>query len=45
MIRPEIPEVSRTEQDYDVLMNFYQHGYDQMEKKFEDMKKFLESGK
>ena len=45
VIRPEIPEVSRTEQDYDVLMNFYQHGYDQMEKKFEDMKKFLESGK
>ena len=45
VIRPEIPEVSRTEQDYDALMDFYQHGYDQMEKKFEDMKKFLESGK
>ena len=45
VIRPEIPEVSRTEQDYDTLMNFYQHGHDQMEKKFEGMKKFLESGK
>lgn len=45
VIRPEIPEVSRTEQDYDTLMNFYQHGYDRMESKFEDMKKFLESGK
>ena len=45
VIRPEIPEVSRTEQDYDALMDFYQHGYDQMEKMFEDMKKFLESGK
>lgn len=45
VIRPEIPEVSRTEQDYDTLMNFYQHGHDQMEKKFEGMKKYLESGK
>lgn len=41
VIRPEVPEVSRTEQDYDALMAFYQHGYDSMEDKFEAMLEFL----
>lgn len=41
-IRPEIPAVSRTEQDYEVLTNFYRHGYDLMEQKFEELKKFLD---
>lgn len=42
VIRPEIPEVSRTEQDYDTLMAFYQHGYEQMKDSFEAMKDYLE---
>ena len=30
VIRPQIPPVSRVEQNYEVLTNFYQHGYDRM---------------
>ncbi len=41
VIRPEVPEVSRTEQNRDALMAFYQHGYDSMEEKFESMLEFL----
>ena len=43
VIRPEIAAVSRTEQNTEVLNEFYRHGYEQMEKQFEAMKKFLES--
>lgn len=43
VIRPETPEISRTEQDAEVLEAFYRHGYGQMKKQFEKMKEFLES--
>lgn len=42
VIRPEIPEVSRTESNPDVLQEFYQHGYDKMKEKFDQMMQFLE---
>lgn len=42
VIRPEVPEVSRTEQDYETLLNFYQNGYDIMEQRFSAMKEYLE---
>lgn len=42
VIRPEAPEVSRTEQNYDTLMNFYNHGHEIMEQKFQQMKEFLD---
>lgn len=42
VIRPEIPEVSRVEQDYQVLQQFYQHGYDNMKRDYEKMIAFLE---
>lgn len=42
VVRPEIPEVSRMEQDYDTLMAFYQHGYEQMKDSFEALKEYLE---
>lgn len=41
VIRPEIPSVSRTESDRDVLENFYTHGYEVMAGQFEAMKRFL----
>lgn len=41
VLRPEIPEVSRTEKDPEVLQNFYRHGYEQMAERFEDMQAFL----
>ncbi|MGN0243252.1 MAG: patatin family protein [Lachnospiraceae bacterium] len=42
ILRPDIPEVSRTETDYDTLMTFYQHGYDSMKKRYDEMRKFIE---
>lgn len=42
VIRPQIPPVSRVEQDYEVLTNFYQHGYDRMKRQYEEMVRFLE---
>lgn len=41
VIRPEIPAVSRTEQDYEVLTEFYEHGREQMLRNFSAMKDFL----
>ena len=37
----EIEPVARLERDTQKLENFYQHGYDLMEEKFEEMKWFL----
>lgn len=42
LIRPMIPTVSRLEKDYDVLMNFYEHGYKLMKRQFGDLQRFLE---
>lgn len=41
VLRPKIEPVARLEQDTQKLENFYQHGYDLMEEKFEEMKWFL----
>ena len=41
VIRPQIPPVSRVEQNYEVLTNFYQHGYDRMKQQYEEMMEFL----
>lgn len=42
LIRPMIPTVSRLEKDYDVLMNFYEHGYKLMKRQFGDLQRYLE---
>ncbi len=42
VIRPELPAVSRTEQDPDVLMDFYSHGYELMEAGYEELLAYLE---
>ncbi len=42
VLRPLIPTVSRLEKSYDALMNFYDHGYRQMEKQFDDFQRFIE---
>lgn len=42
VLRPLIPTVSRLEKNYDALMNFYEHGYRQMEKQFDDFQRFIE---
>jgi predicted patatin/cPLA2 family phospholipase len=41
VIRPEIKTVSRTETDYQILTDFYQHGYDKMKEQCEKMLQFL----
>lgn len=41
VIRPQIKPVSRTERDPEVLTEFYRHGYEQMEKQYQDMMEFL----
>lgn len=43
VVRPAQHTVSRLETSASVLEAFYRHGYEQMEKQFEDMKKYLES--
>lgn len=40
-IRPEMQEVKRLERDYHKLMKFYHHGYQQAEKAFADLQKFM----
>ena len=42
VIRPTEPPVDRLEKDYDKLMNFYMHGYNMMQERFEELKKYLE---
>ena len=41
MIRPESKPVSRTEQNQELLEQFYEHGYAKMEEKIEDMLAYL----
>ncbi len=41
VIRPEIEPIGRAEQDQEKLTAFYQHGYDRMKEKMEDMMSYL----
>lgn len=42
VIRPEIHSISKFETDKDKMDEFYQHGYDIMSKKADELKKFME---
>ncbi len=42
VLRPLIPAVSRLEKDYDMLMNFYEHGYSLMKREYDGLMKYLE---
>lgn len=42
VLRPQIKPVSRLEKDYDSLMNFYDHGYHLMERKYDALMEYLE---
>lgn len=39
---PRIPTVSRVEKDYDVLMHFYEHGYQQAKRNYSRLQAYLE---
>lgn len=41
VIRPLVPVVSRLEKDYDALMRFYTHGYEQMRKQYGQLMDYL----
>lgn len=41
VLRPEVKTVSRTETNYDILTDFYQHGFDTMKREFSNMIDFL----
>lgn len=43
VIRPTIPEISRTEEDYKKKLNYYNHGYSQMRTSFEDLLEYINS--
>ncbi|MDD3139197.1 MAG: patatin family protein [Lachnospiraceae bacterium] len=43
VLRPQIKAISRLEQNYDVLINFYEHGYKQMEKQYHNLISYLEA--
>ena len=42
VLRPIIPPVSRLERKYDILMQFYEHGYESMEKRYDELCAYLE---
>ena len=42
VLRPVLPTVSRLEKDTKVLTDFYNHGYQLMEKEYENLLKYLE---
>ncbi len=42
VLRPMIPPVSRLERKYDTLMQFYEHGYESMEKRYDELCAYLE---
>lgn len=42
VLRPLIPTVSRLEKDYDMLMNFYDHGYCLMRREYNRLREYLE---
>jgi predicted patatin/cPLA2 family phospholipase len=42
VIRPEIDSISKFERDKEKQDEFYQHGYDLMESKWDELKSFFE---
>ena len=42
VLRPTIPPVSRLERKYDALMQFYEHGYESMEARYDELCAYLE---
>ncbi len=42
VLRPLIPTVSRLEKNYDMLMNFYDHGYCLMRREYDRLMEYLE---
>lgn len=42
VLRPQIKTVARLEKDYEILMDFYNHGYHLMEKQYENLLAYLE---
>lgn len=42
VIRPQVPAVSRTENNKEALTAFYQHGYDQMKEDYDKLMDYLE---
>lgn len=44
IFRPRIKQISRLERNQEALTGFYQHGYDEMEKKFDALMEYLDSG-
>ena len=42
VLRPEVPVVSRVEQDHEKIMGFYRHGYITMMKRYDELCRFLE---
>lgn len=42
VIRPTIPEINRMETNYQVLENYYKHGYEAASVKWTELKRFLE---
>ena len=42
VLRPTIPPVSRLERKYDALMQFYEHGYESMEERYDKLCAYLE---
>ena len=41
VIRPTAPPVGRLEKDYDKLMDFYMHGYNMMQERYEELMNYL----
>ena len=42
VLRPTMPPVGRLEKDYDKLMDFYNHGYEMMQDRYEKLLKYIE---
>lgn len=42
VLRPQTKTVARLERNYDTLMAFYQHGYDQMKEEYDRLAEYLE---
>ena len=42
VLRPTMPPVGRLVKDYDKLMDFYNHGYEMMQDRYEELLKYLE---
>ena len=41
VLRPSIPLIARAEKDYDNLMHFYDHGYEEMRRRLGDLRAYL----